>query len=62
MLNVGSWGNFCRDCCSVKHGVIKQPPPPIEGGFYMVTKDLPEDLQFEIFDCQPPDDRPPKEH
>ena len=33
-----------------KHKVIKTPGPPINGGVFVVPKDLPEDLQRAIFD------------
>lgn len=32
-----------------KHRLIKEPPPPISGGVFVVPKDLPEEIQKEIF-------------
>lgn len=34
---------------AAKHKLIKVQPPPIEGGVFVVPKDLPEDIQQEIF-------------
>jgi hypothetical protein len=33
-----------------KHKVIKTPGPPVNGGVFVVPKDLPEDLQRAIWD------------
>ena len=32
-----------------KHRLIKEPQPPISGGVFVVPKDLPEEIQKEIF-------------
>ncbi len=36
-----------------KHDVIEKPKPPLKGGVFIVPKELPNDLQREIFDYQP---------
>mgnify|MGYP001765680456 CR=1 FL=1 len=33
-----------------KHKLIRQPPPPGQGGVFVVPKDIPEALQRKIFD------------
>jgi hypothetical protein len=32
-----------------KHQLIKAPQPPVSGGVFVVPKDLPEEIQQEIF-------------
>lgn len=33
-----------------KHKIIKEPPPAATGGVFIVPKELPEDIQRQIFD------------
>jgi len=33
-----------------KHEIIKQPPPPVTGGVFTVPKNLPEEIERQIFD------------
>ena len=38
-----------------KHKIIKQQSPPIDGGIFIVPKDLPDEIQRQIFDYDPAD-------
>lgn len=38
-----------------RHKIIKQPSPPIDGGIFIVPKDLPDEIQRQIFDYDPAD-------
>lgn len=44
------WVRFNVPLTAEKHKVIERPPAPQNGGVFVVPKDLPEEIEAQIFD------------